>query len=145
MNRAEFEQLRALSGKVIDADIEFKASSKTSPCLVFEQVQVRNDLNWEVLLNGTYKPFIPAVSFNFVIKGLGPICRLDVNGTIHGEQGRTHKHDLHDEEDPRRNLPQAISRQDLKGKTARQVWELLCQQANIVHTGRFFDPENGSS
>ncbi len=122
------------------ADIEFKSGKDTRPNWTFEGVAVSNALEWDVALNGTYKPDVPAVTFNFSIRGIGPICRVDVNGPIHGAAGRTHKHDLRREEDPRRNLPSADARPDLAGKTPRQIWEDLCQRAQIQHTGRFIDP-----
>ena len=67
------------------------APRDAKPNLIFDQIAVENSLGWDVLLNGTYKPDIPAISFNFVIRGVGPVCRIDVNGTIHGPAGRTHK------------------------------------------------------
>ena len=140
MTHAEFQQLRDLPEKIVVADIEFKFDKDGRPNMIFRDVAVLNSLGWEVSLNGTYKPDIPAVSFNFSVHGIGPICRVDVNGTIHGSAGRTHKHDLRREEDARRNLPTAVARPDLEGKTAREVWEDLCQRANIQHTGRFIDP-----
>ena len=141
MTRAEFEQLRNLPGKRIAADIAFQPSKATSPNLTFENVAVENSLNWEVLLNGTFKPDLPAVTYNFHIKTAGgAVCRVCVNGTKHGSAGRTHKHDLQHESDPRNNLPVDVARPDLVGKTAREVWATLMQQANIQHTGNFTDP-----
>jgi hypothetical protein len=140
VTKLEFEQLRDLPDKVIKADIEFVAANETSPNLIFEQVEVSNSQNWEILLNGTFKPDIPSVTFNFVLRGVGPICRFCVNGQIHGAAGRTHKHSLDDASDPRLNLPKAAARPDLNGKTPREIWQILCQQANIKHTGNFKDP-----
>lgn len=140
MNRQEFEQLRDLPGKRITADIVFSSHSKAGPNRVFEQVQVENSLELDVVLNGTYKPDIPSITFNFVIRGVGPICRIDVNGTIHGAAGRTHKHDLQRDSDPRTNLPDVVPRPDLVGKSPREVWEILCKQAGMIHTGNFVDP-----
>lgn len=140
MERHEFEQLRNLPGKRITADITFVSMNGMGPNLVFEQVIVENSLGWDVVLNGTYKPGIPAITFNFVLKKVGPICRVDVNGTIHGAAGRTHKHDLQREDDPRLNLPTALPRPDLVGKSAKDVWEILCKQANIMHVGKFNEP-----
>ena len=144
MNRNEFEQLRNLPGKRITVDIAFTATRDGKPNLVFDQVAVANDLGWDVLLNGTYKPDIPAISFNIVIRGLGPVCRVEVNGPIHGDAGRTHKHDLRNDEDPRLNLPDVVARPHLEGRSAREVWETLCRQANIIHEGTFHDPEGGT-
>ena len=141
MTRLEFEQLRDLPGKVIESDIEFLAKDETSPNLVFDQVPVVNSLDWDVVLNGTYKPGIPSVTFNFVLRGVGPICRVCVNGQIHGAAGRTHKHDLTEPEDPRANLPAAVARPDLVGKDPKEVWDILCRQANITHSGEFKNPQ----
>jgi hypothetical protein len=142
MTRAEFELLRNLPDKRIVADIVFQQSKATSPNLAFENVPVENALGLEVLLNGTFKPGLPSVTYNFHIKSAGgPVCRVCVNGTTHGNAGRTHKHDLRHESDPRNNLPTAAPRPDLENKTAREVWATLMAQANIQHTGTFTDPE----
>jgi hypothetical protein len=140
MDRAAFEQLRDLPGKVISVDIQFAPERGLGGNLVFKNVVVENTLDWDVVLNGTYRPIVQGVTFNFVVRGVGPICRLDINGTIHGAAGRTHKHDLRDARDPYKNLPNAVPRPDLVGQTARQVWTQLCQQANIDHIGQFVDP-----
>jgi hypothetical protein len=141
MNRAEFEALRNLPGKLITSDIQFELKQPTSPNLVFEDVKVENSLNYDVVLNGTYKPSIPAITLNFVLRGAGPICRVCVNGTIHPPAGRTHKHDLRKDSDPRNNLPTAVARPDLDNlPTVKEVWDILLQQANIIHTGTFTEP-----
>ena len=142
MNKNEFDQLRNLPGKVIAADIAFTAKKDAgSDNLVFEQVEVQNSLGWDVVLNGTYKPSIPSITFNFVLRGAGPVCRVCVNGTVHGDAGRTHKHDLRTENDPRLNLPTAVARPDLHGRSVREVLAILCTQANINHTGALHDPD----
>jgi hypothetical protein len=141
MNRQEFEHLRALPGKRITADLSWSSPRDGKPNWIFDEVVVENSADLDVVLNGTYKPNIPAVTFNFVLRGVGPICRIDVNGTIHGNAGRTHKHDLRRETCPRDNLPNASSRSDLDGKTAREIWNELCELAHIEHAGKFQDPE----
>jgi hypothetical protein len=141
MTKLEFQQLRDIPGKIIADDITFQSTAETAPNLIFERIQVSNDLGWEVLLNGAFKPGIPSVTFNFVIRGLGPVCRVCVNGSIHKNAGRTHKHSLENENDPRLNLPGAVPRPDLDGKTSKEIWQILCHQSNIQHTGIFNEPE----
>lgn len=140
MNRQEFEHLRDLDGKVITADIVWAAPKDAKPNVVFDHVRVENTAGWDVILNGTFKPGIPSVTYNFVLQGVGPICRIDVNGMLHGDAGRTHKHDLRRDSDPKNNLPKAVARKDLEGKTAKDVWEDLCKFAKITHTGKFNEP-----
>jgi len=140
VDRKAFETLRELPGKLVRDDIEFKPLAKASPNLVVEPIPVENDLGWDLRLNATYRPSILAVTYNFAVRGIGPICRLDVNGRIHPGAGRTHKHDLLLESDPARNLPHAVARPDLEGKTLRAIWEILCEQAAINHVGAFIDP-----
>jgi hypothetical protein len=140
MNRQEFEQLRDLPGKRITADIEFIANKSASPNLTFDSIRVENELGLDVFVNGTYKPGIPAFTFNFRVGQLGPICRVSVNNMHHKGIGRTHKNDLQDEADPRLNLPTAIARPDLEGKSVEEVWRILCRQALIEHSGKFIVP-----
>jgi hypothetical protein len=145
MDRREFLELRNLPDKVIDGDIEFTSPAEVSPLLVFENIPVGNSLGLDVRLNGKYNPLLPSVVFNFRVITVGAVCRLEVNGTVHNGH-RNHKHSLHLEEDPRRNLPTNVHpRPDLEGKTARQIWETLCREAHIRHNGRFVDPERAVS
>jgi len=141
MNRNEFEALRNLPDKRIAEDIRFEVKQPTRPLMTFEGVVVENSLNYDVVLNGTYNPDIPSVKFNFVLRGIGPICRVCMNGKIHKPAGRTHKHDLRKDSDPANNLPTAVERPDLVGKSAKEVWDILLHQANIQHTGAFVDPD----
>lgn len=141
MNKHEFESLRDLPGKVISQDIKFTLRSETSPNWVFDNIPLQNALGWEIVLNGTFKPHIPSVTFNFYQRGVGPICRLDVNGTCHKDVGRTHKHALRDEQDQKRNLPTAVARPELNDQSVRAVWETLCQDARIDHQGKFYSPD----
>jgi len=142
MNHHEFQALRDLPDKQVRDDIRFSASRDNHHSLTFNKMVVHNTDGWTVMLNGTYKPGIGTISFNFVVQEAGgPVCRIDVNGTIHKNAGRTHKHDLTHDDDPRNNLPHAVARPDLVGKTAQQVWDELCQQAQITHLGTFHPPE----
>ncbi|MEK7730121.1 MAG: hypothetical protein AAB354_17065 [candidate division KSB1 bacterium] len=145
MTRQDFEKLRDLPNKKIASDISFEKKKETAPNFIFEQVPLENSLGMDVILNGTYKPAIPAVTFNFVLRGVGPICRLCVNGTMHKNAGRSHKHELLQDDDPRLNLPTAIARPDLEGKSVKEIWETLCQQAGIMHTGKFIAPAGGAA
>ena len=140
MNRTEFDQLRDLPGKTIPGDIRYLPRADASPALTFEGVPVENELDWPVLLNGRYVPATGHFTFNFVVKQVGPICRVCVNGPEHPGAGRTHKHHLRVDVDPRRNLPTAVARTDLATMTPSQVWADLCQAARIDHAGAFMDP-----
>lgn len=138
MNKTEFDALRNLTDKEISDDILFKWENGTT--LSFKGVKVRNSMNVDVILNGTFKPDLPSVIYNFSVQGLGPICRVCVNNTMHNGS-RTHKHELKTERCPRKNLPYSMPRPDLETLSAREIWEVLCKQANISHTGQFIDPE----
>lgn len=140
MTRAEFVQLRDLPDKRVREDIRFVESNDSRPNRVFSDIQIENSLGLDVRVNGTYKPDIPALSLNVTVRGVGPICRVEVNGTIHGPAGRTHKHDLRVERCPRKNLPHAVARPDLVELSPREVWEVLCREARIAHVGHFVDP-----
>jgi hypothetical protein len=142
MNRQEFQQIRDLPEKKISVDIVWSAPRDSKPNIIFEQVPVENSLQWDIILNGTFKREIPSCTFNFVLRGTGPICRVEVNATIHEDVGRNHKHELRKDTDPRNNLPSAIRRDDLVGKSAREIFEVLCKEANIIHTGQFQNPES---
>lgn len=140
MTREQFCELRDAPGKVISDDIEWTAMPGMAGNLSFRDVVVHNEQGMSILLHGTYKPEVDSVTYIFVLEGSGGICRVDVNGTIHGDAGRTHKHDWRKDSDFRKNLPTAVPRPDLDGKSAREVWQDICMNAKITHTGNFADP-----
>src|SRR5262245_33957174 len=121
MNRAEFEQLRNMPDKEINNDIVFQVENVTTRG--FDNVIVSNSLGIDLVLNGIIKPDIPAYKFNFYVRGVGPICRVEVNSTIHQNAGRTHKHELRKESCPRRNLPHAVARPDLEQMSLQEIWQ----------------------
>jgi hypothetical protein len=141
MDRVEFEELRDLPDKTITADIEFLPNKSVSTTLSFE-VPVSNTTGYDLILNCSFVPDIPKLKLNFSIKGIGPICRIEVNGQVHRDAGRTHKHDLHNESCPRQNLPNAVARPDLdlSLSSPKDIWDLLCVEANITHIGDFKEP-----
>ena len=135
MNQKEFETLRDLPNKTIDGDIVLQLSKTHTTSKRAEDVEVTNSLGLTITLDVTEKPDIPSYSFNFSAAGVGPICRLDINGTKHGEAGRTHKHELHHDTDPGRNLPNAHALPALENATLESAWRWLCSAAQINHTG----------
>lgn len=143
MNRNEFEALRSLQGKLISADITFAKQKPADNVFTFRDVPVENAMGLRVHLNGHYDPRIPKYGFNFTLHGIGPICRLDINGTAHGKVGRNHKHELLRETDPMPgiNLPHAVRRDDLASLAVEDAWRQLCREAGITHTGAFNVPE----
>lgn len=83
MNRTDFEVLLHIPGKEIRQDIRFSKRQATSPALVAENIEIHNDAGTEARLNITYNPEIGSKTFNIHVSGVGPICRLDVDGTAH--------------------------------------------------------------
>lgn len=71
MTRTEFEELRDLPGKSIQDDIVWSQERGMGPNLVFRDVAVVNTLGCPLVLNGTFKPLLSAVTFNFVLRGTG--------------------------------------------------------------------------
>lgn len=144
MTRQEFEALRDHPDKTITEDIRFKGVTKTAGTVEFRDIEITSAAHphLPLVLNGSYTPRLSKVKFNVMIKGLGPICRVDVNGVVHGAAGRTHKHSLVLPTDPlaQNNLPHADARPDLVGKSPREVFEDFCERASIEFTGHFYDP-----
>jgi hypothetical protein len=139
VDRQEWERLRDLQGKTINGDIKLESNSKTSPLFV-AKVPIANAHEIDLVLNVTYRSYDNGVTFNFSAEKR-PICRLDVRGTNHKDQGRTHKHELTTEADsnPRRNLPVAYARPEFETLSAKDAWKKLCEIAKIDHKGTF-DP-----
>lgn len=141
MERGDFERLLALPEKTILGNIVFAPSKSHGQSLIAQKIRVKNAQNLPLYLNATYRILVPSYSFNFSIRGVGPICRLDVNDSEHLGLGRTHKHSLSGPDDPRRNLPSAVSLPQLEEASIETAWRWLCNQAKIVHNGRLILPE----
>ena len=143
MDRYAFEYIRDLHGKKIETDIRFERDTAIASVLTFKNVRIWNEPDHVLFLNGTYKPRLKTIIYNVRVEGLGPICRVCVNGVEHGNAGRTHKHSLLTEECARiENLARdVVARPDLEGLTAREVFRDFCVRSRILHTGIFHDPE----
>jgi hypothetical protein len=140
MLRFEFEEIRDLPGKRIEGDLVFASKKGSRPSYVVEDVPVANSLGIDLIFSGLYNPVTKKLTLNFHIKGVGPICRVCINGRLHEKVGRTHKHDLIGQQDPDNNIPNVVIRKDLLGKTISQVWSTLCSQSQITHNGGFIIP-----
>lgn len=140
MNRVEFEQLRALPGKILREDLVLRLDPRNGKTLRAKDVRVENEIGWGISVDFHYDPRFPKFVINFSADGVGPICRLCVNGTQHKDTGRYHKHELKMLRDPALNLPFALRVDNLHDKTPSEVWKWLCREANIDHQGVFHDP-----
>lgn len=145
MNRQEFEAVRDIPGKVIRGDIRFAQRQATAPALVAENVVIENDAGVELRLNINLNPKVGSKTFNVVVQGLGPICRLDVDGTVHRPAGRSHKHSLQTERCPDRNLSDGVvDRAELSGKSVAELFDVFCQMAQISHQGQLIVPKEAT-
>jgi hypothetical protein len=92
-------------------------------------------------LNVSYNPESGSKVFNVRVEDVGPICRLCVDGTVHGDAGRSHKHSLQEARCPDRNLPDGvIPRKDLAGRSLLECFAAFCEMAQIDHRGKFEAP-----
>jgi len=141
MDRAEFEALRDLPGKMINGDIQFVAKKATLPVLVVEDLGIDNAQGVDLRMNLTYNPETSSLNINVHVRGIGPICRLDVNHTMHRPAGRTHKHTLQTDQCPDRNLPDNVADcGQLAGKPVEELFEIFCKLSHITHNGNFVPP-----
>jgi hypothetical protein len=142
MLRTEFEALRDLPGKMIESDIRFVRSKATSPFVIAENIRIVNDHGLDARLSIRYNPQVGSKTFNVHVPGLGPICRLDVDGPPHRPAGRSHKHALQSERCPDRNLPDGVAdRSELAGKSVRELFAEFCRMAQITHRGTLEAPD----
>lgn len=140
MDRTEFERLRDLPNKVIRGDIRFVTRDATRPLLIAE-VDLENDEGAPLKLNLRYNPRDGAKTINVHVPGVGAICRLDVDGHNHPPAGRQHKHAVQNHRCPDKNLPHAVGRPDLAGRSMRECFDEFCRIATISHHGQFFAPD----
>jgi hypothetical protein len=146
MDRAGFEALRDVAGKVIRADIVLTPRRQTSPSLVAENIEIENALDIPLRLNISFNPEVGSKSFNVVAAtdtGTGAICRLDVDGPAHRPAGRCHKHSLQAERciEPSQNLRTNVQDMPhLTGMSIRELFGHFCTMAQINFSGTFTEP-----
>jgi hypothetical protein len=113
--------------------------------VVAEGIRIENAEGVELVLTISYNEVVGAKTLNVHVPGVGPICRLDVDGNAHRPAGRSHKHSLREERCPDRNLPDAIiDRPELAGSSLRAVFTDFCRMANITHLGHIEAPDEGT-
>jgi hypothetical protein len=138
VNRTEFEALRDLQSKTIQEDIRFAKSRSMSPLLVAEGIRIANKHGVD-----SYNPQVGSKTFNVHVRGIGPICRLDVDGPPHRPAGRSHKHSIKSQRCPERNLPEdVLDRPDLAGQSVRTLFAEFCRMASITHRGKLEAPDD---
>jgi hypothetical protein len=142
MNRAEFIELRDLPGKRIVGDIALKRKKDSSIVFASGAVQIEADHGTLANLHLEYNEATDAKTVNVTIVGVGPVCRLDVDGKVHRPAGRSHKHALKMPECPSNNLPLAvIDRPDLAGQPIEHVFAEFCAMAHIEFNGEITFPD----
>jgi hypothetical protein len=142
VDRKAFEELRDLPGKKIRRDIRLSRKKDLLPNLTADNITIENELGIDVVMNINYNEEVGSKTINVVLKGRGPICRLDVDGPPHRPAGRSHKHSLQNSRCPDRNLPDNVfDRPDLAGKPLHELFTLFCKMARIDHEGTFESPD----
>jgi hypothetical protein len=141
LNRTEFEALRNLHGKVIRGDIMFARRGQMRPLLTAD-LEIENSSGIDLRLVISVNPEVGSKTFNVMVRGVGPICRLDVDGPAHGAAGRQHKHSLQTERCPDRNLPDGVqAHPELEGCSVRECFNEFCRISHIQHLGNLFPPD----
>lgn len=79
MTRNEFEALRNLPDKLIKGDIRFGKSKQTSPSLIAE-LTIESSGGQDLRMQLRYNADTATKTINVTAIGIGPICRLDVDG-----------------------------------------------------------------
>jgi hypothetical protein len=145
VERAAFEQLRDLPGKKIRKDIRFSRKRDLLPNLTSDNIVIENALGVDVVMNINYNEEVGSKTFNVVLRGKGPICRLDVDGPPHQPAGRSHKHSLQTPRCPDQNIPKGvIDLPNLAGKPLRELFTIFCGMAQIDHEGVFEPPDEAA-
>ncbi|WAS93277.1 hypothetical protein [Nannocystis punicea] len=138
MNRDEFEAIRDIPDKVIETNIKLSQRANTAPARVADGIVIQNSSGVALRLNISFNPESGAKTLNVCAAGVGPICRLDVDGPAHRPAGRSHKHSLQTPRCPGKNLPTGVQdRPELSGQTISELFLLFCKLAKIEHRGTF--------
>lgn len=132
MDRNEFEHLRDLPGKSINGPIVLKGKPGHAPELYATDVVIENDAGADLLMDVSFNPETDKKTVNVRERGVGPICRLDVDGPAHRPVTGCHKHSLQKPDCPKNNLPLEVKdRADLSGKSIQDVLDEMCRLGSI--------------
>jgi len=138
VRRTEFERLRDLREKVIREDIKLTKRKALASVRVTKAVPIENSLGYDLKLHVKVNTETGEKTICVVASGVGPICRLDVDGHEHGASGRSHKHALQSERCPDGNLPCGVRKMDgVSGSDIVTLFGEFCKLANIQFLGRF--------
>ena len=140
MVRRRVEELLSYD-KCVNSDVIFSRHKTITDAMAFSDLEVLVSTIERVVISGHYNCSAGSFAYNISVVGGGIISRYCAGGQNHSDQGRYHQHICKRDDDVRRQLPIAVKRDDLKGLTAKQGWELLCHEMNIHHIGTFFEPE----
>jgi hypothetical protein len=138
MDRKDFEYLRDLPSKIIRGDIKLTLKKQTSPAMTMDGIEIENSAEIPLRMNINFNPETGLKTFNVVAVGVGPICRLDIDGTNHEPVGRSHKHSLKTARCPDLNLHDGvIAKGELSQKSLQEVFSAFCAMAKIENLGTF--------
>lgn len=132
MDRNEFEHLRDLPDKAINGPIVLKVKPGHAPELYATDIVIQNSAEADLLMDVSFNPETDKKTVNVRERGVGPICRLDVDGPPHRPAGGCHKHSLQKPDCPKNNLPLEVGdRTDLSGKSIQEVLDEMCKLGSI--------------
>jgi len=138
MDRIQFERIRDLPRKIIRGDIVLKSKKERSGVYIADDISIENSLGIEARLKIEWREETDAKCINVHVRGLGPICRLDVDSLRHKPCGRSHKHALKTPSCPENNLNiDVLDRKDLSGLDIEAVFKEFCDISHIEHSGTF--------
>jgi hypothetical protein len=142
LNRNEFNDLRDLDAKRIDANIIFSPRKQHPSILSAEGIVIVNEVGVDAVLEIHYNPESDSKVFSVMVPSAGgQICRLCVDGNPHPPCGRSHKHSLGTPECPKQNLKsEVVDLPALAGKPIDELFEEFCRMAKIQFNGEFNAP-----
>jgi hypothetical protein len=134
MTRSEFEALLQAPGKRFAGPVILRPDPHQPYRLVGDGL-IQADDGSEAMVHISHNTMTGSKTINVAVCGVGPVCRLDVDGPVHKNAGRSHKHELQSSGCPRLNLPQASARTDLSGSSIEDLFRAFCSEAGIRSRG----------
>jgi hypothetical protein len=136
----EFEEIINDSSKRVDGDLQWTVDNNVLWAKF--RAEVITDSGYDLFIQGSFNPFISALSYHLIYRPVGRIYGLDLGKNHRNPDqqlvGETHKHRWSETFKDK----EAYAPPDITAPASQpiEVWRQFCQEAGIIHNGTMQAP-----